>query len=880
MRPWGTRRLFKFSTRTRDEIRVDIADEVAFHLKMRADALVREGLPAEEAEAQALREFGSQSEHDAACTVMDTRSERRSRVRMWLEETAQDGRVGLRLLRRSPGFAIAAILTLALGIGANSAIYSLLDAVLLRPLPWPQPERLALLWETRPDGGTNNASGGAFLDWRTHQTQFAALAITNPVAINLREASGTERVSGMEVSHGFLDVLGVPALLGRGFLPEEDQPGGPNAVVMLTEEFWRAHYGGDPGILGRTLVLDDEPRIVIGVLPRGAWIFPNDAIFIPAVLRPGTPRSGRAEHWGSVFGRLAPGATMASANAELKRIKAQLDPEYPAYKRAWGVLAQPVGDVLGTVTRAPMLLLLGAVSLLLLIACANVANLLLARGRHREQELATRAALGAGSGRLVRQLLTESLTLSIFGGGLGLVVAAVVLRVLVLATAETMPIAFTPQLNVRVLVATFVVTLATGVLFGLLPALRARRPTLSAAIANGGRRSTAGGEHRAQSLMVMAQVALTMVLLASAGLLLRSLANTASVDAGFDPERVLAFDVSLPAASYRDGAARLAFVDQFAERLRALPGVERAGVGRGIPFAGGATGEYFQRPGASGDETLRLGRLDFVSPGFLEALGVRLRAGRLLDDGDLAGGGARVVVINDTAARRFFPAGEALGQTLRITDGEWRIIGVVADVVERRLDGERVPYAWVPVTFNSGRLSFAVRTDGAPIALVERIRRELAAVDPGVALASPRALDQVRAGSMTPRKVVLGLVASFAGAALLLAAVGIYGVMAYVVATRRREIGIRLALGALQGVVVRQVMAGGVPVLVGGMLLGLLGALGAARLLASELYEVRASDPLVLAVAATTILTTAMLACWLPAWRAARRDPLASLRSE
>jgi predicted permease len=879
MRPWGSKRLFRFGTRSRDDIRTDIADEVAFHLEMRTAALVQEGIPAEEARAQARREFGSQIAHDAACTVLDVATERRSRITRWVGEAVQDTRVGLRVLRRTPGFAAAAILTLALGIGANTAIYSLLDAVLLRPLPWPEPDRLAVLWETRPDGGTNSASGGAFLDWRAHQTQFSHLVITNPVAMNLREASGTERVSGMEVSHEFLDVLGVPALLGRGFLPEEDRPGGPTGVVMLTEEFWRGRFGGDTGILGRTLILDDEPRVVVGVLPRRAWLFPTDGIFVPAVLRPGTARAGRAEHWGAVFGRLAPGATMASADAELRRIKSQLDAEYPVYKRAWGVRAQPVGEALGTVTRTPMLLLFGAVSLLLLIACANVANLVLARGRHREQELATRAALGAGSSRLVRQLLTESLTLAVIGGGLGVVVAAGVLRVLTMVAADALPIAFAPQLNGRVLGATFLITLATGAVFGLLPAVRARRPSLSIAIGNGGRRSTASGQHRTQSLLVMAQVALTMVLLAAAGLLLRSLANTANVDDGFDAGRVLAFDVSLPVASYRDKEARLAFVAQFLERLRALPGVDRAGAGMGIPFAGGAYGEYFRQPGGSGDEGA-LGSLDFVSPGFLEALGVRLRGGRLLTDADMAGAGARVAVLNEHAARRFFQPGQAVGQVLSIGGAEWRIVGVVADVVDRRLDGGRRPYAWVPVAFNTSRLSFAVRTSGMPLALVDGVRQELASVDPGVAVAAPRALDRVRAGSMTPRKVVLGLVASFAGAALLLAAVGIYGVMAYVVATRRREIGIRLALGALQGVVIRQVMAGGVPVLIAGLTVGLAGAVAAARLLASELYEVRASDPLVLTVSVVTIASTALLACWLPTWRATRVDPLTSLRSE
>ena len=322
----------------------------------------------------------------------------------------------------------------------------------------------------------------------------------------------------------------------------------------------------------------------------------------------------------------------------------------------------------------------------------------------------------------------------------------------------------------------------------------------------------------------------------------------------------------------------MAFVATLLERLRALPGVERAGSGLAIPFSGGGNGEYFARPGAADTQTL--GRLDFVSPGYLEALGARVRAGRLVASGDIVGDGALVAVISETTARRFFPKGDGVGQTLRIQGGEWRVIGVVADIVDRRLDGERKPFAWVPFLFDASRLSFAVRTPGLPLAQVGAVRRELAAIDGGVALANPRSLDHTRAGSLTQRKVVLGLVGAFAAAALVLACVGIYGVMAYAVATRRREIGIRLALGAVRAAIVRQVLVGGVRQLAAGLALGLVGAIVAARLLASELYGVGASDPAVLVATALTIAAAALLACWIPAWRAARRDPLESLRAE
>jgi len=553
---------------------------------------------------------------------------------------------------------------------------------------------------------------------------------------------------------------------------------------------------------------------------------------------------------------------------------------YPEFKRTWSVRAQPVDEALGLMTRTPMLLLLGAVSLLLLIACANVANLVLARGRHREQEMATRAALGAGSGRLARQLLTESVVLALFGGALGLLLAAAGVRVLRVLAAGALPMSFSPQLNTRVLAASVGVTLVTGLLFGLVPALRARRPELALAINSGGRRTTASGQHRTQSLLVVAQVALTMVLLAAAGLLMRSLANTTRVDPGFDAERVLAFDVSLPRASYEAPETRMAFVANLQGRLRAVPGVIQAGSGQAIPFSGGGSGEYFQRPGTGGDEGLTLGRMDFVSPGYLEALGARVRRGRLISGEDIVGTGVRVAVISETTARRFFPRGDAVGQVLRIQAGEWRVVGVIADVVDRKLDGAPKPFCWVPFVFNSSRLSFAVRTSGAPLALVGSVRRELAAVDPGVALAEPRSLDDTRTDSLTQRKVVLALVGGFAAAALLLACVGIYGVMAYGVATRRREIGIRLALGAVPLAVIRQVLAGGLRQLFAGLALGVCGAVAAARLLASELYGVRAADPTVLVVTALTIGVAAVCACLIPAWRATRYDPLEALRAE
>ena len=726
----------------------------------------------------------------------------------------------------------------------------MLDAVLLRPLPYPQPDRIVIVSETLENGSTNSTSGGAFLDWRAHQTQFEALTLTAPVSANLRGDGAPERLDGVEASHEFLQVLGIPPLLGRGFLPDEDRPGGRNDVVMITEELWRSRFGADPAIVGRAIVLDEVPRTVIGVLPKGAWMLKGHSFFIPAVLKPGTDRGARSPHWAGVFGRLTSQTTVARADAELKAIKRQLNAEYPAFKQNWSVAVQPVTEVIGGLTRTPLMILLGAVSLVLLIACANVANLLLARGCHRQQELAVRAALGASGGRLVRQVLTENLVLAVLGGLASLVVAYAGVEILRQFTSDATPIAFTPRLDLQVLLFSLAVTIAVGPLVGLLPALRARRPDLSVAMNTGSKGAGAGGRQRMRSTLIVAEVALTVILLASAGLLLRSLARAAAVDPGFNPARVLAFDVSLPDVSYVSREKRLAFATDLVRRLRALPGVDGAGTGMAIPFSGGGYGEYFRRPGADARDAVT-GRMDFVSPGYLEALGARLLAGRWLTDADNRAEGPRVAIISEETVRTFFPGRDAIGQPLVIAGNTWQVVGVIADVVDRRLDVPRRAFGYVPSAFNMSRISVIVRTPLDPLSLVAAVRAEVARLDAGVAVAAPRALDRAMAESMAQRKVVLALVGTFAIAALLLAAIGLYGVMAYAVATRRREFGVRMAFGAMRHDLIRQVLRGGLGLTGAGLLLGLGGAIG-----------------------------VAVMACGIPAWRASRLDPMAALRSE
>jgi predicted permease len=881
MRPRGVKRLFAFSSRTRDDVRADVGDEFRFHLDMRTEELVRLGMSETDARAQALREFGDQTSGAIVCIRQDDRLERRRRVAQLAGEIRQDAIIGLRLLGRSPGFAIVAILTLALGIGANTAIFSALDAVLLRPLAYPAPDRLVEVFETMENGNKNSVSGGAYLDWRQHQTQFVALTLMNQVTYNLRGRSTPERVTGVEASHELLQVLGVTPLLGRGFLPEDDRPGGRHDVVILTEELWRSRFGGDPAIVDTTIVLDELPRTVIGILPRGAWLMREDAFFVPAVLEPGTPRARRAPHWAMVFGRLKPGVSLAQGDAELKTIKRQLASEYPKFKQNWNVALRPLPELFASTSRPPLLILLGAVSLVLLIACANVANLLLARARHREQEIALRAALGATRGRIVRQVLTESLVLATLGGVAGLAIAYWGVQLLTYLTADLAPGAPAPQLDARVLAFSLLLIGVTGLLFGLFPALRARRPDLNDTLKNGGKNATAGGRQRAQSTLVIVEVALTVVLLTSAGLLLRSLANTASVDPGFQPSRVLAFEVSLPAATYGKPEKSLAYSTDLLARLRALPGVEAAGTGMAVPFTGGGFGEFFGRPAVAAEQRdMLLGRMDFVSPGYLETLGTRLISGRTLTDADNRLNGPRVAVISANAARAFFRDSEAIGRQLTVGGDDWQIVGVVADKVDMRLDAENRPFAYMPQAFNPGEFSVVLRTSLPPLGLVPSVQRELQRLDAGVALANPRALDQAMTGSMSQRRMVLTLVGAFAAGALVLAAIGLYGVMAYSVVTRRREICIRMALGAVRQDVLHHVLHDGVRLVAVGLAIGIAVALGVTQLLASQLYQVRSYDPLVIAGTIASVAAIALFACWMPAWRATRFDPIAALRND
>jgi predicted permease len=879
MRPRDVKRLFGFPSRNGDDVRDAIQEEFGFHLDMRTEELMRSGLDRDASREQALREFGNRRVALSGCAVQDDTVERQRRLGRLALELRQDATLGLRMLARSPGFAAVAILTLALGIGATAAIFSTLDAVLLRPLPYPHPEQLVQVLEVGDRGTPNSVAGGVFLDWQAHQTQFDSLALVGPISANLRSGGLPERVIGLEVSHDFVRVLGIRLLLGSGFLPEHDRPGGNSNVVLLTEELWRTRFGSDPSIVGTSVVMDEVPRTVIGVVPRGAWIFRDAQVFVPAVLAPGTARSRRAPHWAEVYGRLKAGTTAARGDADLKAVKRQLATEYPAFKQRWSVMVRPLHDVLSVDRRPVVLTLLGAVALLLLIACANVANLLLARACNREQEMALRAALGATKARIVRQVLTEGALLAFLGGAAGILLSSWAVGILGRLMTDLMPQAMTPQLDMRVLAFAVVTTGVTALLFGMLPAWRAGQPDVNGVLKNGGKSATAGGRRGTQAILVIAEVALTVVLLTSAGLLLRSLANVARVDPGFEPARALAFELSLPKVTYPTAERRLAFSADLLGRIRRLPGVDAAGAGMSLPFRGGGFGEYLSRPDRPGDDFL-LGRVDYVSEGYLEALGTRLLAGRRLIAADNLGDGLRVAVISNTTARTFFPAEDPIGRELFIVGNKWRVVGVVADVVDRRLDLTPRPFAYLPQAYNPFDFSIVVRTPLDPMSMAASIKHVLLETDPGVASANVRTLDQAGAASMAQQRLTLNLVGTFSAAALTLACIGLYGVMAYSVATRRREICIRMALGAVSGDVIRDVLGDGLRLMSIGVVVGLMAAIAAGRLLTSQLYHVGSADPTVIGETVFVMTLVALVACLMPAWSAARSNPIAALRND
>jgi predicted permease len=814
--------------------------------------------------------------------------------RRWEDEMFQDLRYGMRMLLKNPGFTVVAVLTLALGIGANTAIFSVINGVLLEPLPYDQPGQLVQLWEAPRPGRPNGAvSPGAFTDWKEGNTTLEVLSLINGAEMNLAGEGQPETIRGLMVSASYLQILRLQPALGRGFSSDEDRPGSDNKVVVIAHELWQRRFGADPSIIGRAIRLNSEPHSVIGVLPPEAalpgWPIQGEdrQFLIPFAFEPDVSPTTRQDHRYVVIARLKPAVTLEQAQAELTSIKQRLQSLYPKWKEHWSVMAVPLHEQITGKMKPALLVLMGAVGFVLLIACANVANLLLAKAASRQKEMAIRAALGASRRRVIRQVLTESSLLALLGGVLGVVLAYWGVQALSQWSGATLPRAGEIALDARVLVFSLLASVATGLLFGLIPALQVSTPKLNHMLKEGGRSSTRGLQDRVRGGLIVAEVALALTLLAGAGLLVRSFVGLLNVDPGFNPRNTLAMDISVPPARYPSDDDRARFFQQICERLEALPGVEAAGMASNLPMLGWSSDTNVKVLGRPNQpDPGYSARYNSAAGNYFSAQGIPLLRGRDFSARDNSRSAPPVIVVTEALVKKIFPNEDPLGKRLRFwnfqgRDLDWEIVGVVGNVRQRQLDDDRMDRLYLPSAFiPSGRGSLVVRTMGPPLALAEAIRQEILALDPEQPVSNIRTMEQAISRSLTDRRFMLTLLGIFAGAALGLAAIGLYGMMAYTVTQRSHEIGIRMALGAQRRDVLRLIVGQGLKLVLLGLGLGLMGALAVTRFLEASLFGVTPTDPLTFAVIAVFLTAVALLACWIPARRATKVDPLVALRHE
>jgi predicted permease len=798
-----------------------------------------------------------------------------------------DVRYALRLLRKSPGFTAVAIATLALGIGGNTAIFSTVDAVLIRALPYADPDRIVMIWEDASAIGfpKNTPAPGNYSDWARLNRSFTAVAATRGSSVSLTGDGSPEQLIGRAVTPSFFDVLGVRPIAGRVFTTDEDRAG--TKVVLISYGLWQRRYGGDRGVVGRRLRMNDTSYDVVGVLPRG-FVFRNREIdyWIPTSFSPQTAAL-RDSHYLNVVARLAPGVTIDAARDDVARITEGIRRQFPDSSRSLRSTVVPIKEELVGDTRIELLVLMAAAAAVLLIACANLASLMLSRAVGRRGELAVRAALGATRSRLVRQMLVEATIFSLAGGMLGLLLAPAGVGVM----AQITPLGFPAQpasvLDLRLLAFALGLSIATGIAFSLLPAVQAARASLRDAVQQGAR-STVGGRGRlTRDALVVMQVAAALVLLVGAGLMLRTLANLRAIDLGFRADHLLTMRTLLPQARYTDGAKRQAFFDRVVGEVRALPGVESAAYASNLPFMSQGNTTWFgidgrpQGQNENRDALLRIGTSDY-----LRTLGVQAVEGRLLDGRDGAGA-PRSVVVNETLARMYWPGSSPLGAGIRFSTSDgpfYTVVGVVKDIHERGYQlgmkpGLYFSYAQTPTSWAIPE-TLVVRVNGRPEDLAEPVRRIIARVDPDQPISAVRTMDAVVDLDVADRQQQMVLLGAFAGLALLLASIGLYGVLSFAVTQRSRELGLRIALGASEASVMRMVVVRGLSLTAAGLAIGLVLAWAGTRAMQNLLYGVAATDPRTFGAVVALLTTIALAACYLPARRAARVDPIAVLRQE
>ncbi|MBV9927382.1 MAG: ABC transporter permease [Acidobacteria bacterium] len=874
----------------------EIVEELAQHLEDRYEQARRWGASEEEAYRAASQEL---TESDLLAQGLKL-FERPARVEPiapgtprrfgMLGDFGHDLRYGVRTLWKNKSFTAVAVVALALGIGANSAIFSVVNTVLLRPLPYKEPERLVMVWEDNSKIGypRDTPAPANYADWRDQNQVFEGMAATADQSFNLTGAGEPERFDGKRVSANFFSLLGVEPQLGRGFMPEEDL-NGANRVVVLSHGLWQRRFGSDAGLLGKTVTLNGEPYTVVGVMPQGFQFLNEDVgMWVPIAFTP-QQANNRNSHYLKVVARLRPGVTVERAQAEMSTIATRLQQQYPDANTDLGagvvsLHEEVVGDI-----RPALLVLLGAVGFVLLVACANVANLLLARAAVRQKEIALRTALGASRLRIVRQFLTESVLLAAVGGLVGLLLSVWGVTLLRSFIPENISQVKAISVDARVLGFTVLVTLLTGLVFGLAPALQASRFNLNETLKEGGRDAAAArGGNRIRGLLVVAEVAVSLVLLVGAGLLINSFMRLRNVDPGFRTENLLTMGVVLPQQKYPDAARRAAFYTDMIRRVEALPGVRSAAVTNWIPLVsqGDSIGVTIEgQPAPTGKPHIIVTRV--VSPHYFDAMGIQLLQGRGFEEGRDRVDSPCVVVVSEAVARKYWPNESPLGKRLAPgtveTEADWcQVVGLVRDVRQFELAAESKPLMYL----SYGQAGFfaprhlVVKTEGDPLALAGTVRKTVWEVDRDQPVSNIRTMEDVLAESIARQRFSTLLLGVFAGVALVLAAVGIYGVMSYSMAQRTREIGIRMALGASKWHVLKLAVGQGLKLVAVGVGLGLAGAFALTRLMSSLLYGVSATDPATLVTISLVLVAVALLASYLPARRAAKVDPLIALRYE
>ena len=866
-----------------------VEEEFAFHLDMRASELVARGWDPDAARAEARRQFGDFADAQTYCRRTDERREKRIMRSDFWTELMQDIAYAVRSLRKAPGFAMVAILTLALGIGANTAIFSVVRGILLLPLPFAQPDRLVMVASTYGSPRPSPTSPANAYDWRAQNKSFTSLAVVTGHSAVLTGSGDPEKIRGFDVGADFFSILGVKALHGRSTFTPEDSTWQGTKSVMMSETLWRTRFGSDTALVGKMITLDNERYLVAGIIPAASSWPANTMLWYPFTFDPAKLQQSRGAVYLNVIGRLKPGATLASATADMSAIAARLAKDYPNVNDKVGTVVVPLQEWITGSLRRPLLILLGGVAFVLLIACANVANLLLVRGVARAGELAVRTALGAGRGRLIRQLVTESMVLSLIGGGAGFLLAIIGTRLLVAAAPPSIPRLDAIHVDATVLAFTLLIATVTGAIFGLVPAFQMVRPDIAKTLREGGRSGgQRAGSHTARRALVVAEVALSVMLLAGAGLLIRSFNSLMSVDPGFRTENSISFALSLPTAKYQTPALQAAFMNRVMERMRALPGVQSAGAGFGMPLTNFGFGFNFTivgrppvKPADQPDAELRV-----ATPEYFPTMGIRIVKGRGFTSLDRAGG-AKVLLLTETAAKKFFPNEDPIGKHVifgmnRETGPlEGDIVGIVADVKQSSLAETTLPQFWAPYDqWPMSNMNVVLHTTRDPQAVVADARGAIKQLDPDLAVAQIKTLDAVLAESVAQPRFYMVLLTAFSIVAIVLSAIGIYGVVAYLVGQRSRELGIRIALGATPSRMVQMVVREGVAMVAVGVGVGIGGALALTQLMGALLFNVKSTDPLTYASVTVLLGAVALVASSVPASRAAHVDPAIAMRAD